>query len=93
MAGKNNLERVYNMADKNNFPISPAPFAPPSCGPCPPPPGGPCPPRPPFPRPVIPGTSQYIGARYVPKFADPIEWSKDRDYEQLEIVTTPSGDS
>lgn len=81
------------MADKNNFPIAPAPFAPPSCGPCPPPPGGPCPPRPPFPRPVIPGTSQYIGARYVPKFADPIEWSKDRDYEQLEIVTTPSGDS
>lgn len=81
------------MADKNNFPIAPAPFAPPTCGPCPPPPGGPCPPRPPFPRPVIPGTSQYIGARYVPKFADPIEWSKDRDYEQLEIVTTPSGDS
>lgn len=81
------------MADKNNFPIAPAPFAPPSCGPCPPPPGGPCPPRPPFPRPVIPGTSQYIGARYVPRFAEPIEWSKDRDYEQLEIVTTPNGDS
>ena len=28
----------------------------------------------------------YIGARYVPKFADPIEWSIERDYEPLTIV-------
>ena len=30
---------------------------------------------------------QYIGARYVPKFANPIEWDKNRSYEALEIVT------
>lgn len=32
-------------------------------------------------------TRQYIGARYVPKFADPITWNKDRTYEALTIVT------
>lgn len=32
-------------------------------------------------------TRQYIGARYVPKFADPIEWDNARSYEALEIVT------
>ena len=32
-------------------------------------------------------TRQYIGARYVPKFATPIEWSSARSYEALEIVT------
>lgn len=30
---------------------------------------------------------QYIGARYVPKFADPVEWDKLRSYEGLTIVT------
>lgn len=30
---------------------------------------------------------RYIGARYVPKFADPIEWSDQRTYEPLTIVT------
>lgn len=30
---------------------------------------------------------QYIGARYVPIFADPIEWSDQRVYEPLTIVT------
>lgn len=30
---------------------------------------------------------QYIGARYVPKFADPIEWDNLRSYEALTIVT------
>lgn len=30
---------------------------------------------------------QYIGARYVPVFADPIEWDKLRSYEALTIVT------
>lgn len=30
---------------------------------------------------------QYIGARYVPKFADPIEWDNLRSYEAMEIVT------
>lgn len=30
---------------------------------------------------------QYIGARYVPVFADPIEWDKSRAYEALTIVT------
>lgn len=32
-------------------------------------------------------TRQYIGARYVPTFADPIEWNKERSYEALTIVT------
>lgn len=32
-------------------------------------------------------TRQYIGARYVPKFADPIAWDNTRSYEALEIVT------
>lgn len=30
---------------------------------------------------------QYVGARYVPKFSDPIEWNQQRSYEALEIVT------
>ena len=29
---------------------------------------------------------QYIGARYIPLFADPSEWSNDRTYEPLTIV-------
>lgn len=28
----------------------------------------------------------YIGARYVPKFADPIEWDSEREYESLTVV-------
>ncbi len=32
-------------------------------------------------------TRQYIGARYVPIFADPIEWDNLRSYEGLTIVT------
>lgn len=32
-------------------------------------------------------TTQYIGARYVPLFADPIEWDKTKQYEPLTIVT------
>lgn len=32
-------------------------------------------------------TTQYTGARYVPLFADPIEWSSDLAYEPLTIVT------
>lgn len=66
------------------FPIKPAPFAPADPGPCgpgpcgahhPPVPCGPCPP------------SQYVGSRYVPIFADPIEWDNHRSYESLTIVT------
>jgi hypothetical protein len=30
---------------------------------------------------------QYVGARYVPKFSDPIEWNQQRSYEAMEIVT------
>ena len=30
---------------------------------------------------------QYIGARYVPKFADPIEWQNNTSYEALTVVT------
>ena len=30
--------------------------------------------------------TQYIGARYVPIFADPAEWTNDRTYEPLTIV-------
>lgn len=68
--------------DKNchPFPIEPAPYAP----------GGECHPRPPRPTPPPPpgcGPSQYVGARYVPKFADPIEWDIERGYESLTIVT------
>lgn len=65
----------------NDFPISCAPKAP----------GGDCCPKPqppkPCPPPVIrPGTSQYIGARYVPMFADPVNWDNERAYEPLTIV-------
>nr|DAQ33042.1 MAG TPA: chromosome segregation ATPase [Caudoviricetes sp.] len=68
--------------DKNchPFPIEPAPYAPGGeCHPCRPDPC--CPPRPGC------GPSQYVGARYVPKFADPIEWDTERGYESLTIVT------
>ena len=30
---------------------------------------------------------QYVGARYVPKFANPVEWTADTSYEALTIVT------
>ena len=30
---------------------------------------------------------QYVGARYVPKFADPVEWNGALSYEALTIVT------
>lgn len=80
------------MSCKNDcgFPIKPAPFAPADPGPCGP---GPCaphhppiPPRPPVPCGPCP-PSQYIGSRYVPIFADPIEWDIHRSYESLTIVT------
>lgn len=64
----------------NDFPISCAPHAP--GGDCCPPHPHPCPP-PPFKG----GTSMYIGARYVPIFADPVEWDDEREYEPLTIVT------
>lgn len=32
-------------------------------------------------------TNQYIGARYVPLFAEPIEWDKTKQYEPLTIVS------
>ena len=32
-------------------------------------------------------TTQYIGSRYVPIFADPVEWSSTKTYEPLTIVT------
>lgn len=66
----------------NDFPISCAPKAPGGRNPC-----GPCkPPRPCPPPAVKPGTSMYIGARYVPIFADPVYWSNDRAFEPLTIV-------
>lgn len=34
-----------------------------------------------------PGVRQYVGARYVPIFATPVEWSDTREYEPLTIVT------
>lgn len=80
------------MAHEKNcrpFPIEPAPYAPGSeCHPCRPDPC--CPPRPPRPTPPPPpgcGPSMYVGARYVPKFADPIDWDIERGYESLTIVT------
>lgn len=30
---------------------------------------------------------QYVGARYVPKFAEPVEWVEDKSYEALTICT------
>ena len=33
-----------------------------------------------------PGVRQYVGARYVPLFADPLEWSDQREYEPLTVV-------
>ena len=73
------------MSCKNDcgFPIKPAPFAPADPGHCGP---GPCGPRPPVPCGPCP-PSQYIGSRYVPIFADPIEWDIHRSYESLTIVT------
>lgn len=69
--------------DCRPYPVDPAPYAPGGCGPCQP---GPRPGhRPPPPPPCPP--SQYIGARYVPKFADPIEWDGAKAYENLIIVT------
>ena len=67
----------------NDFPISCAPHAP----------GGDCchhhhgcPPHPCPPPDYKGGTSMYIGARYVPIFADPVEWDDEREYEPLTIV-------
>ena len=80
------------MSCKNDcgFPIKPAPLAPADPGPCGPGPCGPhhppIPPRPPVPCGPCP-PSQYIGSRYVPIFADPIEWDNHRSYESLTIVT------
>lgn len=71
--------------NKCGYPIKPAPFSPADPGPCGPGPCGPHhPPKPPC-GPCPP--SQYIGARYVPIFADPIEWDNHRSYESLTIVT------
>ena len=69
------------------YPIKPAPFAPadPGCVPCGPH-HTPMPPRPPVPCGPCP-PSQYVGSRYVPIFADPIEWDNHRSYESLTIVT------
>ena len=72
------------MSCKNDcgYPIKPADPGP--CGPCGPRP--PMPPRPPVPCGPCP-PSQYVGSRYVPIFADPIEWDNHRSYESLTIVT------
>lgn len=32
------------------------------------------------------GVTQYVGARYVPLFANPAQWSSEREYEPLTIV-------
>lgn len=66
----------------NDFPISCAPHAP--GGDCCHPHG--CPPHPCPPPKYKTGTSMYIGARYVPIFADPVEWDDKREYEPLTIV-------
>lgn len=34
---------------------------------------------------------KYVGARYVPVFADPLEWDADLKYEPLTIVTDENG--
>ena len=68
----------------NDFPIACAPHAP--GGDCCHHPHG-CPPHPCPPPNYKSGTSMYIGARYVPIFADPVEWDDEREYEPLTIVT------
>ena len=68
----------------NDFPIACAPHAP--GGDCCHHPHG-CPPHPCPPPNYKGGTSMYIGARYVPIFADPVEWDDVREYEPLTIVT------
>ena len=35
---------------------------------------------------IAKGVTQYVGARYVPLFAEPLEWSSEREYEPLTIV-------
>lgn len=42
-------------------------------------------PNPNFPN--NPGYNLYVGARYVPVFANPIEWNKSKTYEPLTVVT------
>lgn len=72
------------MSDKcHPYPGTPVP----PCPPCPPRPPRPCPPPPPPFKPLPGGTQQYIGARYVPVFAEPIEWDINKPYESLTIVT------
>lgn len=35
---------------------------------------------------ITKGVTQYVGARYVPLFADPLDWDSKREYEPLTIV-------
>ena len=35
---------------------------------------------------IAKGVTQYVGARYVPLFAEPLEWDKTKSYEPLTIV-------
>lgn len=35
---------------------------------------------------IAKGVTQYVGARYVPVFAKPVQWTNDRQYEPLTIV-------
>lgn len=35
---------------------------------------------------IAKGVTQYVGARYVPLFANPAQWSSEREYEPLTIV-------
>lgn len=35
---------------------------------------------------IAKGVTQYVGARYVPLFANPPQWTNDREYEPLTIV-------
>lgn len=35
---------------------------------------------------IAKGVTQYVGARYVPVFANPAQWSSEREYEPLTIV-------
>ena len=35
---------------------------------------------------IAKGVTQYVGARYVPLFADPLDWNSKREYEPLTIV-------
>lgn len=44
-------------------------------------------------NPIMPSSREYIGARYLPVFANPVEWSSTRGYEPLTMVQDATGNT